>query len=185
MTKQPESLSELTLDEIVAKNLGELIGTEDGKLPVTAVAERLGTSRAHIYDMLGPREGRPQREFRWHEIVKLAGVLGVLVFDLVLPPRDVVLNAGRWLTRFPDKELWDLPDEIVGDIQVGALTRNEMALALFGLPRTDPEALEKLRTDLDRTKEERARAAQKEIDSLRRGIEELQEQARKIIEEME
>lgn len=174
----------MSLDEIVALNLRGLIGGQDRKVSVARVAEHLGVSRAQVYDMLRPRPGRSHREFKWSEIVKLARLFDVLVFDLVLPPEDVALNAGMWLIGLTAVEVWERPFETVSEIHVGALFRDEVALGLFGFPAglLTRDTVAELGRLLRETKEERAKAVGGEMDELMRAMEELDMQAKKILE---
>jgi len=177
-------LRELGLDEIVALNLAALI--EEKRIPIAAVARHLGVSRAQVYDLLGRRSGRPQREFRWSEIVKLAGFLDVLVFDLVLPPEDVVLDGGMWLIRLTAADLWERPPDEVGELHVGALSRDEVALGLFGLGSglLSRDKLDEVRRRVEETKRDRARAVEEEMESLGQAMKDLEELARNISEKL-
>ena len=185
MPIDPAIPNEMSLDEIVALNLASIV--EERDVSIAHLARSLGVSRAYVYDMLGRRPGRPQREFRWNEIVKLAGILGVLVFDLVLPGDGVMLDAGMYLTGLTATEVWDQPEERVAHLHVGALSRNEVALALFGFPDDllSEDRLNLLRKDLQTSKVDRAQAIADEMDSLMQGIKELEEMAKRILEEVE
>jgi len=174
----------MSLDEIVAKNLDSLI--EKRGETIANMARDLGVSRAQVYDMLKVRPGRPQREFKWSEIVRLASLLDVLVFDLVLPPEDVVLDAGQWVTRFQSADLWDMPDDETEHLHVGALTRAEVGLALFGLPGDylSQESVKRMRRERELSKEQRSQAVAEELDTLMRGLEEIQERAKSLVEKL-
>ena len=126
-----------TLDEIIATNVRR-IRKEEKEWSVTKLAAVLGVSRHHVYDLERPRPDRPQREFKWSDLVALCGAFETTLFDLVLPPEDVKV---RDLKRFPGI----ISDE--GDMRplppFRSVGRNGLSAHLFGVGDTllSPEAL--------------------------------------------
>ena len=74
----------MSFDEVVAANVRRI--REDQGLSVAKLAKKLGLGRHVVYDFERPRPGAAQRAFLWSEIVTLCTVLGVTIFELVLPP---------------------------------------------------------------------------------------------------
>ena len=141
-------------DEVVAYNVKRLrLGSE---LSVAELAGQLGVKSHVVYDYEGTRKDKPQRPFRWQEIVNLCLVLNTTLFELVLPP-----EGAESFTYLPG-----LPAEIVEKAGMPILAkglvhdfRAEMGWWLFGLDgkKLDSKALEVVlsnkRKELDRRSE--------------------------------
>lgn len=169
---------QMSFDEVIADNVVRIM--EEKGVPIARLAERLGVSRASFYDLIRARPGRPLREFRWNEVVRLAGALDVLVFDLVLPADDVRVTGARWKTGLLEKEMLDprsIPKDL-DEIEIGALGAQDVSLALFGLPQVNRQTLDDLRRRLGETKMERTTSVEEEWRSLAERVESLLEELR-------
>jgi len=78
-------------DEVVAYNVRRL--RKDAGLSIGEFAERLEIGEHVARDYERPRKGQPQRAFGWTEIVHMCLVLDTTLFDLVLPPEGVEIDA--------------------------------------------------------------------------------------------
>ena len=73
----------MTLDQVIASNVTRLRETK--RWTMNDLADRLDVSRHDVLAYEGRRADRPQRPFRWSELVALCYVLKVTLFELVLP----------------------------------------------------------------------------------------------------
>lgn len=123
----------MTFDEVVAHNVNRL--RSDKRLPVAKLAEQLGVKPHVIYDFEGTRKEKPQRHFRWEEIVDLCYHLETNLFELVLPPQGVEIEG---IAKSEDWRVRKRTGEPVGSVGFEYDARTELGWILFGIP---PEML--------------------------------------------
>ena len=121
----------MNLDEVVASNVRRL--REDQNLSIVDLAERMGVGRHLVYDMERPRPGADQRQFTFWDLVALCVALGTTLFELVLPPKGVVVDEletgedSEW-TRAARRAGFDqVADAMYGD------GRTKLGWVLFGV----------------------------------------------------
>ena len=83
----------MTLDQVVAANVKRI--RKIRRLSIDALAHRLGVNRHVVYDFEGRRRDRPQRPFRWVELVGLCSALQVTLFELVFCLPRERRSSGR------------------------------------------------------------------------------------------
>ena len=127
----------MTLDQVIASNVTRL--REARNWTVTALARELSVTRHDVLSYEGRRPDRPQRPFRWTELVELSYIFGARMYELVLPAdSDMTVDiGGTALVSLPLEELafWlesleDAPTDWAGR---GPRSK-ELGLALFGAP---------------------------------------------------
>jgi transcriptional regulator with XRE-family HTH domain len=134
----------MTLDEVVAANVRRI--RESHELSVAELAERMGVGRHLVYDMERPRPGAEQRQFTFWDLVSLCSALGTTLFELVLPPKGVVvyeLETGEnseWTRAARRAGLNEVAEAVYGD------GRTKLGWVLFGMDGSNvtPESLEVL-----------------------------------------
>lgn len=122
-----ESLEEVqaarkTFDQVVAENVRRL--RDDEEWSMAELAERLGKKPHDVLAFEGQRNDRSQRPFRWTELVELAYVFRVPLFDLVLPDdaETEIYPEGTALMRLP-----------LGEVAAGWPRRDDLGYRLFGI----------------------------------------------------
>lgn len=126
-----------TLDQVVADNIKALRTADGRRWTATELAEKLSAVTGHEYTRftVADLEGRREREIRWSELVALALIFDVPLWDLVLPPESALVDMR--LPTSGDAGLLTSTGEVV-DIETPNSVRintdrDDMARRLFGL----------------------------------------------------
>ena len=113
-----------TLDQVIASNVTRL--REAKRWTMNDLADRLGVSRHDVLAYEGRRADRPQRPFRWTELVTLCYALEVTLYELVLPADSD--------TEVHDPAFGSLEVVNFVSLALGWPRRNDLGFGLFGVP---------------------------------------------------
>ena len=112
----------MTLDEVIARNVTRLRKAKEWTMPT--LARKLEVTRHDVLAYEGRRHDRPQRPFRWSELVELCYIFGVTLYELVLPAdSDSGVDVGETA----------LGGLLARDVAIGMPRREDLGLGLFGV----------------------------------------------------
>lgn len=134
----------MNLDEVVAANVQRL--REEKGWSVSELARELEVGRHLVYDMERPRPGADQRQFTLWDLVALCDALGTTLFELVLPPKGVVVDEletgekSEWARAARRAGMGEVATAVYGD------GRTKLGWVLFGMDGSaiDSKSLEML-----------------------------------------
>ena len=86
-----------TLDGVIAANVRRI--REEYGWSVASLAKEMGLEYHDVYGFEGRRIDRPQRPFRWSEIVALCAAFRMPLYRLVLPQPDELVDVETWIAR--------------------------------------------------------------------------------------
>ena len=172
------------LDAVIGANVKRLRNRLGITASVLAHHLSLVLDRTYTRYTVADIEGRRERQVRWSELVALAYILNVPLWDLVLPDGDERVDAPipdrvvggdtpDWTYEepYPELALMQLSTEGTVIFEEEPPGRQELAVLLFGIgdEHLESQALAQLRRDAQENEEKRVqRIAEKVIEELRK-----------------